>query len=423
MIGLVDGNNFYASCIKAFRPDLKNKPVVVLSNNDGCIIARSPEAKNLGIRMGEPIFKRTDFLKHNQVNIFSANFTLFGDMSDRMMNSLAKYVPTIEVYSIDEAFLDFSGFKNYDLPLYSTRMLNEVAKGTGLSLACGIAPTKALAKMANQFAKYYKKFNNLCIIDSKEKIEKALKTFPVEKVWGIGRQTAKLMKALNCKTAWDFTRLSDDLVRSRMKIVGLRLKKELLGKSCLELEQIKQPKKSILNSRSFGKLMEDIQDIAEAVTTFASFGAATLREQHCCCTVVTVFLATNTFRLDLPQYYQNRSITIPVASNSTLEITNYALQALQTIFESGYKYKKAGVLLSGIIPADEVQGSLLDCVDREKHSKLMTALDGINHKYGRTSLHLGNISGKNKWGMKQEKLSPCYTTRWSDIIKTGKLKT
>lgn len=415
MFALVDCNNFYVSCERVFNPDLNGRPVVVLSNNDGCIIARSNEAKALKIKMGEPAFKIADQLQRKQVAVFSSNYSLYGDLSQRVMSTLDQFTPELEMYSIDEAFLNLAG-----LPVvwteYARQIRQTVLKNIGIPVSVGIGPTKVLAKAANHFAKKVPQREGVCVLDGPVQTEEALRMLPIDAVWGIGRQYAALLKTLNVKTAWEFTRLPDGWVKQKMTIVGLRIKKELEGISCLEMELIPPAKKAICTSRSFGESQTEIEPIREAVATYATRCAAKLRKQHSCAGMLMVFIHTNGFKANEAQYEKNFVYKLPVATNSTMELIRYALFALEAIFQPGYRYKKAGVLVFGIEPEDQVQGSLFDRVDRSKQAEVMKTLDRINAKYGRDTLKLAVQGSGQRWKLRQEKLSPCYTTRWQDII-------
>lgn len=417
MFALVDCNNFYASCERVFNPALNGKPVVVLSNNDGCIIARSTEAKQLGIKMGDPAFKIADFLKAHQVIVHSSNYVLYGDMSHRVMTTLGEFTPELEVYSIDEAFLNLTGLP-VQLEEYAQSIRSRVIKCTGIPVSVGIGPTKTLAKLANRLAKKVPENQGVFVVNEANRLE-CLRGFEIGDVWGIGRRYAKMLNALNINTAWDLTQMPDSWVKKKLTVVGLRTKKELEGVSCLELELAPPAKQAICTSRSFGEFQTDKEIIKEAVATFAAKCAYKLRVQKCCAKAVLVFIHTNGFNKEEPQYARNLVCTLPVATNSTLELTKYALAAFEAIFKTGFRYKKAGVLVSDIVAEDQIQGSLFDNMEqREKHRELMKAVDRINSRFGQSTVKLGVQGiGDRKWKLRQEKLSPCYTTRWSDIIK------
>ena len=417
MFALVDCNNFYVSCERVFRPDLLNKPVIVLSNNDGCVISRSSEAKQLGIRMAEPAFKIADFLEKNDVTVFSSNYALYGDLSHRVMSVLGQYSPEVETYSIDEAFLNLSGIPS-DLEEYSRKIKKAVLTNVGIPVSVGVGPTKVLAKAANHYAKKVSGNNGVCVLDDPEKINNILKNFEIDEVWGIGRQYAKMLKSYGINTALDLTKMDDDWVRKRMTVVGLRVKKELEGMSCLDMELIPPDKKVICTSRSFGESQTELEPIQEAVATYTARCAEKLRRQHSCAGMLMVFIHTNGFKANEPQYERNFVCKLPVPTNSTMELIRYALFALEAIYQKGYRYKKAGVLALDIVPENQVQGALFDRVDRAKHAAVMKTLDAINSKYGRDTLKIAaQGTGKDKkWKLRRERLSPGYTTKWEDII-------
>lgn len=415
MFALIDCNNFYASCERVFRPDLVGKPVVVLSNNDGCVIARSSEAKAIGIPMGAAAFEYEKMFKQNNVHVFSANFALYGDMSQRVMDILSGYSPEIEIYSIDEAFLKLKGFEKFDLQKYGAEMRYKVQKWTGIPISVGIAPTKALAKVANKIAKKYpKELQNVYIIDTEEKRTKALKWLKIEDVWGIGRQHSKRLKAINVNTAYDFTQLDDAWVKTHLAIVGLRLKHDLSGIPTLDLEEV-QPKKNISTTRSFENNYTELEQLRERIVTFAVSCAEKLRKQNSCCNSLRVFIHTNEHRKDLPQYSRNMVIKLPFPTNSSMELATFANLALQKIFREGYHYKKAGVIAQDFTPENTQQLKLFESRN-EKHIPLMQVVDKLNKSYGQQKIRLAGQDINRIWKMKQEKLSPRYTTKLSDII-------
>jgi len=411
MFGLVDCNNFYASCERVFNPSLNGKPIVVLSNNDGCVIARSNEAKALGIKMGVPAYQIKDLVKKHDVAVFSSNYVLYGDMSGRVMSMLAELAPEIEVYSIDEAFLNLEGIQ--DLQTLGSKIVRQVTRGTGIPVSAGIASTKTLAKVANKFAKKYPAYNRLCIIDTEEKREKALKLFEIGDVWGIGRRQAAKLEKQGVKTAYDFTQLLGSWVRKNMTVTGERTWKELRGISCIDMESAPPAKKQICTSRSFGKMVEDIDTMSEAIATHASTCAKKLRQQKSYATSLMVFIHTNNFREDLPQYWKNTIIKLPVPTNDSLEIVHYALEGLKSIFIPGYQYKKAGIIITEIVTSAQL--GLFDTVDREKREKLMQAIDKVNGEH-RHLVKLAVQGNGRDWKLKQEQLSKRYTTDINEVL-------
>ena len=414
MFALIDCNNFYASCERVFAPHLNGKPVVVLSNNDGCAIARSNEAKALGIPMGAPAFEFEQLFRKHKVHVFSANFSLYGNMSNRIMHILSTYSPEVEIYSIDEAFLKLKGFDYFNLQDYGCAIRKKVIQGTGIPISVGIAPTKALSKVANRIAKKYMQTGGVYLIDTEEKRVKALKWLAIEDVWGIGRKYAARLKEQGVNTAYDFTQLSDACVQKQFSIVGLRLKRDLSGIPTLDLEDI-QAKKNIATTRSFEKNITKIEDLKERIATFAVTCSEKLRKQKSCCKMLVVFLRTNGFRKDLPQYSRSSLIKLPFPSNSSIELVEFACIALESIFIAGYSYKKAGVIIMDFIPESQIQLSLFEN-SNPKHEGLMKAIDKLNNRFGQQKIRLSIQDQKRVWKMKQENLSPQYTTRIKDII-------
>jgi putative rumB/impB like DNA repair protein len=409
MFGLVDCNNFYASCERVFNPSLNGKSIVVLSNNDGCVIARSNEAKALGIKMGVPAYKIKGLVKQHDVAVFSSNYVLYGDMSGRVMSMLAELAPEIEVYSIDEAFLNLEGIQN--LQILGSEIVRQVTRGTGIPVSVGIAPTKTLAKVANKFAKKYPAYNRLCIIDTEDKRTKALQLTGIGDVWGIGRKQAAKLEKQGVRTAYDFTQLPGSWVRKNMTVTGERTWKELRGISCIDMEIAPPAKKQICTSRSFGKMVEDIDTMSEAIATHASTCAKKLRQQKSYAMSLMVFIHTNNFREDLPQYWKNTIVQLPIPTSDTLEIVEYALSGLKTIFMEGYQYKKAGVIITEI--TTNAQLGLFDSIDRDKRERLMQVVDKINGKFQHHVKLAVQGSGRD-WKLKQ--LSQRYTTDINEVI-------
>lgn len=411
MFGLMDCNNFYASCERVFNPSLNGRPVIVLSNNDGCVIARSNEAKALGIKMGSPAFQIRELIETNGVNVFSSNYTLYGDMSSRVMTVLAAFAPEIEIYSIDEAFIDLSGIP--DLRKTGENIVSKVSGSTGIPVSLGVAPTKTLAKIANKFAKKYPAYHRVCVIDTEEKRIKALGMTAISDVWGVGGRTAGKLVNQGVKTAFDFTQLPVSWVRKNMTVTGERTWKELHGESCISMESVPPERKQICTSRSFGTLLSDLDTISEAVATYAASCASKLRRQKGYAVSLMVFIHTNNFREDLPQYWRNVAVRPPVPTSDTTEIVGYALSGLRSIFIPGYQYKKAGVIITEITRT--VQANLFDPVDREKQEKLMKTLDRINGENGNL-VRLAVQGNGRGWKLKQEQLSGRYTTDINEIL-------
>lgn len=416
MFALVDCNNFYASCERVFRPELNGKPIVVLSNNDGCVIARSNEAKTVGIPMGAAAFKYKKIFEQHQIYVFSANFSLYGDMSNRVMTILAKYAPEIEIYSIDEAFLKLEGFQLYDLQQYGEAIHYQVKKWTGIPVSVGIAPTKSLSKLANRIAKKFPaKTQGVYIIDSEEKRIKALKWLKIGDVWGIGRRHAQRLLAHNISSAYAFTQCSDQWVKKYFSIIGLRLKWDLSGTAVLHLEKA-QLKKSIATTRSFEANYTHYEQLHERIVTFANSCAEKLRKQHSCCQSVTIFIYTNSHQENMRQYRRTIVVHLPFPTNSSIEIASYAIKGLKRIFKAGYNYKKAGVIVHDFTPEQVTQTTLFSQKNK-RHIPLMEAIDGLNLRFGQQKIRLASQDPKRVWKMKQNRLSPHYTTDLDDIIR------
>lgn len=415
MFALIDCNNFYASCERVFRPDLNGKPIVVLSNNDGCVIARSNEAKALGIPMGAPAYQFENTFIDNQIHVFSSNFVLYGDMSQRVMTILSSFAPEMEIYSIDEAFLKYDGCDYIDFNTHGLSIRKTIFKSTGIPVSVGFAYTKALSKVANKIAKKYtERTGGVYIIDNDDKRIKALKWLPIEDVWGIGRRHAKRLKALNIHTAFDFTQQTDKWISKNMSVLELRLKYELEGKPTLGLE-VHKAKQSIATTRSFDRNYIELEQLNERVITFAVTCAEKLREQKTYCNSMMVFIHTNGHRLDLQQYSKNIVVKLPYSTNSSIELARFATQALQQIFKQGYQYKKAGVVVMDITPESTTQISLFENTN-PKHKALMAIVDKVNLSIGQQKIKLGSQALDRTWKMRQERLSPRYTTRLDEII-------
>ena len=420
MIALVDCNNFFVSCERVFRPDLRNTPCVVLSNNDGCVIARSNEAKALGIKMGAPFYQVRELLEKNGVAVFSSNYVLYGDMSRRVMTLLSAYTPKLDIYSIDEAFLDFSGMGTAEeLMPYARDMVRFITRGTGIPISLGIAPTRTLAKMASKFAKKYKGYHSVCMIDSDEKREKALKLFYIADVWGIGRRIGVRLKSIGVETAWDFVQRSEAWVRRELTVTGLRTWKELRGESCISIEDLPN-KKSICTSRSFpDEGLNSLDTLEEAVANFAAHCSRKLKEDKAVCGAMTVFAYTSRFRNDLPSGYLQANTYFHVPTNDVMELISGAVKVLRDNWKSGstdYFYKKAGVIVWDICSDNAVQGDLFDTVDRGKRTALAKAIDEINRKNGFNAVRVAVQGYDKKWRLKREHVSKRFTTNINEII-------
>jgi DNA polymerase V len=425
MFGLCDCNNFYASCERVFNPALNGKPVVVLSNNDGSIIARSNEAKALGIKMGQPFYQVKPVIDEHKVSVFSSNYELYGDMSNRVMTVLSGLAPESEIYSIDECFMGFPGWQEDDLLSHASTIKDQVHQWTGIPISIGLAPTKTLAKAANKVAK---KANGIRLIRESKDIDSLLENLPVEDLWGIGRQYNKLLRANDIRTALQFKNMPDGWIQKHMTIMGLRLAYELRGISCLPLEKVQETKKAICTSRSFGQYVSTYTEMEEAVSNFTFKCSEKLRKERTAAKVVTVFIHTNSFNAILPQYSNSRTLRLPVATDSTPELIQYVLKALKAIYKPGYAYKKAGVIVTGIVPNNAIQQNLFDDVDRAKQLVLMNTLDEVNKKIGQKKGSFNppvkfavqtHTAKEVNWPMQRKYLSPCYTTRWDQVLRAG----
>lgn len=415
MFGLCDCNNFFVSCERAFDPSLEGRPVVVLSNNDGCVVSRSNEAKAIGIKMGQPLFQIRDLVNRENVKVCSSNYHLYGDMSQRVMMTLKQRVPAIEIYSIDEAFLQLDGIPTERLKTFGEELARTVKRNTGIPVSIGISHTKTLAKVASKLCKKYPKLNNACLMHRDEDIRKVLEKFPIEDVWGIGRRQTKMFKECRIATAAQFRDLPEEWIDNRLNITGKRTWLELKGTPCIDFSHETADKQSITVSRSFSKELYSIDELHETITTFAGIATEKLRKQKCVAQELQVFILTNRHREDQPQHYECGQVQFATATDSTLEIVKAATATLAKIYRKGFGYKKSGIRLSRITPATAVQGSLFDSVDRPKHKKLMAAIDRINAEMGRESVKLvsqGTLTDHTN----REHLSPQYTTRWEDIM-------
>lgn len=415
MFALADCNNFFASCERVFRPDLRGKPVIVLSNNDGCAIARSNEAKALGIKMGAPFFKIRDIVRRHNVAVFSGNMALYGDMSQRVRWVLEEFAPGIEVYSIDEAFLDLRGMRDVDFDAYAKRISAQCWKMTSIPVSVGIAPTKTLAKIASKLCKQYPKLRGGCYMHRPQDVEKVLRKFPIEDVWGIGRRSAPKLKARGVNTAYEFTQLPEGVVRMMLGIGGVRTWKELRGIPCMEFEDGFEAKRSICVSRSFSSEIYEVKELQEQIANFASAMASKLRQQQSVTSEMVVFAYTNRFKEDVPQTHANTLVSFITPTAEERIIIAQAVSAAKTLFKQGFGYKKAGVIATKIIPEKHVMHSLFE--DREaveREHKITSALDTINATFGKGTIKLA-VQGSGEIKSSSENQSPHYTTRWSDI--------
>ena len=414
---LVDCNNFYASCERVFNPKLIGKPIVVLSNNDGCIITRSAEAKAMGIKMGEPYFKAKKTIQQNNVKVFSSNYALYGDISQRVMETLSGFSPDIEIYSIDEAFLGFNGFKNYELNTYCRHMREKIKKWVGIPVSIGLSETKTLAKIANHLAKKNHHYAGVCILKDKFAIDRALKETEINDVWGIGRRSSIFLKRYNIRTAKDFTLLNRQWIRKNIGIVGEKIYFELKGVSCIDLELLPVDKKSCCVSRSFSKPIEKLNDLEESISNYGIRVAEKIRKEKLVAQSMSIFVLTNHFNKRERQYSNSIKLQLPFPTNDSIKIVKRALEGVRQIYRSGYRYKKSGIILYELNKSSEIRG-LLD-TDRCESESMMKTIDKINYKYGASTIKLASEGIEKKWSMKRDNVSQCYTTRFDELLEVN----
>lgn len=418
MFALVDGNSFYASCERVFRPDLRTSPVVVLSNNDGCVITRSAEAKALGIKMGAPRFKIEQIVRQHRVQVFSSNYELYGDLSRRMMASIATLVPRIEVYSIDECFADVAGMTG--LTQLGEQIKDRVLQWVGIPTCVGIAPTKTLAKFCNHLAKrhrYFKGIANWNDWDTDTQM-RALNSEAVEEVWGIGRKIGESLKHMGILTAGDLARASAHTLRKTFGVTVERTQRELQGISCIEFDNSVPTRKQIIRSRSFGKPIEDLEGLSAAVSHHISQAAKDLRAQGSVAHTIQVFIQTNPFKPNEPQYYGNDSVGLDVGTCDTLKLNNLVQKSLKRIYKPHHTYKKCGVILSGIESTERaIQIDWLNPGDSDERLALMNCIDLLNVRFGKNCVSIGSENRNNSWSMRRDLLSPCFTTRFADLMR------
>ena len=429
MYGIIDCDNCYVSCERVFRPDLKDKPVVVLSNNDGCVVARSNEAKKMGIKAGTPYFQLAEQFPNQKIVVFSSNYELYGELTSRVVSIIRKEAPAYFRYSIDECFVYLDGMEHLDLKAWGEDLHKKIKQSVGIPVSIGLAPNKTLAKMASHFAKKYQGYRHCCMIDTDEKRIKALKLYPIDEVWGIGRRYAARLEALGVKTAYDFAEHNQTWVRATFNnIVIERTWRELNGEDCVPNEEMAK-KKSICTSRSFNGMITDLDGLRTHVSNYAARCAEKLRQQGTVASIVGVFLNTNAFREDLPQYWNFQEMRLITPSSSTITIVKAANEVLQKLYRQGYHYKKAGVIVMGIGPNSPIQQDLFDtnAEQFEKMKRLDAVIDRINKVNGTETIVLGSQqytqkNGKGKANVfanaiKHDFRSPNPTTRWSDVIK------
>ncbi|MDM3523971.1 Y-family DNA polymerase [Citrobacter sp. Ca226] len=420
MFALVDVNSFYASCETVFRPDLKGKPVVVLSNNDGCVIARSAEAKLLGVKMGDPYFKQKDLFRRCGVVCFSSNYELYADMSNRVMTTLEEMSPRCEIYSIDEAFCDLTGVRNCRvLEDFGRELQDAVYRNTRLAVGVGIGQTKTLAKLANHAAKRWQRQTggvvDLSNVDRQRKLMAAL---PVDETWGVGRRITKKLEAMGIKTVLDLADTDIRFIRKHFNVVLERTVRELRGEPCLELEEFAPVKQEIVCSRSFGERVTDYDAMRQAICSYASRAAEKLRGEHQYCRFISAFVKTSPFALNEPYYGNSASVKLLTPTQDSRDIIAAATRCLDAIWKDGHRYQKAGVMLGDFFSQGVAQLNLFDDnAPRAGSEKLMEVLDQLNAKGGRGTLYFAGQGIQQQWAMKREMLSPRYTTRFSDLLR------
>ncbi|HIC8743258.1 TPA: Y-family DNA polymerase [Klebsiella aerogenes] len=417
MFALVDVNSFYASCETIFRPDLRGKPVVVLSNNDGCVIARSAEAKKLGIKMGDPYFKCKDHFRRHGVVCFSSNYELYADMSNRVMTTLEEMCPRVEIYSIDEAFCDLTGVRNCRvLEEFGHELKDTVYRNTRLPVGVGIAQTKTLAKLANHAAKTWKATGGVVDLSNVERQRKLMALLPVDEVWGVGRRISKKLEAMGIKTVLQLADTDIRFIRKHFNVVLERTVRELRGEPCLDLEEFAPVKQEIVCSRSFGERITTYEQMRQAICSYAARGAEKLRGEHQYCRYISTFVKTSPFALNEKYYGNSGSIKLLTPTQDSRDIINAAVKCLDAIWVDGHRYQKAGIMLGDFYSQGVAQLNLFDDnAPRQNSEKLMEVLDHLNAKDGRGTLYFAGQGIQATWQMKREMLSPRYTTRFSDL--------
>jgi DNA polymerase V len=418
-LALVDCNNFYVSCERVFNPKLEGVPVVVLSNNDGVAVARSNEVKALGIRMADPWFKMKDIAKQHGIIALSSNYTLYGDMSARVMSTLSTFSPKQEIYSIDECFLDLDGFDPQSLVTYGQTIRQTIKRNIGIPVCVGIADTKTLAKLANHCAKKgFAGADGVCDFGHINESErsKLFTNIPVGDVWGVGRKITEKLLSMGIKTIEDLRTANPERIRAQFSVVLGRTVSELNGVPCVELEDAGTPRQQIMVSRSFGATITALEDLSESVANFTTRAAEKLRHDGSVAASICVFIYTNPHKDDEPQYQQSLVVPLSQPTDDTLKLVNAALQGLRTIYRNGYRYKKTGVMLMGLQPKESTQATLFDDpVEQGRSDSLMNVMDAINHKMGQGAVSLAASGIKQRWAMRRESKSPNYTTDWDEL--------
>ena len=413
-IALVDCNNFYVSCERLFRPDLRDVPVVVLSNNDGCVVSRSNEAKAIGVRMGQPWFECKALAHQHGILALSSNYALYADMSNRVMRILSTFSPRTEVYSIDECFVDLTGTPR--LREVSYHMRERVMQWTGIPVCVGIGPTKTLAKLANFVAKKHPRSQGVFDFNALDDAQQTqlLSRIPIDEVWGIGRKLTPRLAAHGIHTVQDLRVAHTPTLRAAFGVVLEKTQRELQGLACVDLQDVEPQKKQIISSRSFGSMVQDVETLKDAMSTFVANACAKLRAQHSHACVIQVFLHTNRFRQDLPQYMPSLAIALPQPTNDSLVVNQWAAHLVEQLFKPEYQYKKAGLVLSDIAPVSHLQSDCwIEPHTPKNNSRLMATIDQLNQRFGRGTLKISTQGARQGWQMKQESKSPGYTTDWS----------
>ena len=423
MYALVDCNNYYCSCERVFNPRLEGRPLVVLSNNDGCAVARSQEAKYLGVKIGTPWFQLKDLVRRHRLVGLSSNYTLYGDMSARVVQVLSQFTPDYEVYSIDESFLRVERMQLLwpSFTAMGQAIRTRVRQWTGIPVCVGLGPTRTLAKLSNHIAKKNPPFGGVFDMTAypPAELDALLSSIDVGEVWGVGRRIAEKLQAMGIHTVQDLRRSSPKMIRAHFSVVMERTANELQGIPCMDLEEVAPPKKQIISSKSFGAMVVTLPELTEAIATYVSRASEKLRAQHSVCGVLQVFVMTNAFRQSDPQYSNAITIPLPYPTSDTRKLAAAAVMGLKAIFKEGYSYKKCGVMLLDISPAGIIQRSLFDAVEENaRHSAaIMSVLDGLNTRFGRDTVKVAAAGTAQRWVARAENKTQCFTTRWTELPK------
>jgi DNA polymerase V len=418
-VALIDANNFYVSCERAFNPRLRGEPTVVLSNNDGCVVSRSNEAKQIGIRMAVPVFQVRSLIERHGVHVLSSNYELYGDLSNRMMNVLEEFSPEVERYSIDEAFLTLEAEDSAGLEKLGRDIKSRVYRCTGIPVSVGIGATKTLSKVAGFHAKTLPQLESVFDLTPPSLQVPALRRTPIEEVWGVGYRWATKLKANGIRTAFDLREARDEWIRANLNVTGLRMAHELRGIACHTLNTIPQPRRAINSTRSFGRMVDSLDDLKAAVGTFVTRAAEKLRREHMLAGIITVFILTDRHKPDDEQYSGSLTLQLAPMTNITNDIQTVAFKALETIYRKDLRYKKAGVMLGDLVPDYGLPQPLWETGKTEKMRELMAKVDRLNRRYGRETVQCGTFISDGKWQMQMNSRSPRYTTRWDELLKVA----